>query len=163
MAAGGIGGMQLASGLAEKNADAAAERDMAAYLATFRCDYGSGKNIQGGETGVELPAINILKQKTEYVALANDLKIRKDALGIKPGIEAEVIKDAATMGLYDNVAIGKTDGAFISVARALQDEKGQDAEDWNQQKADAQQKIKTGAIVGGAGISATAVADVIMN
>ena len=163
MAAGGIGGMQLASGLAEKNADAAAERDMAAYLATFRCDYGSGKNIQGGETGVELPAINILKQKTEYVALANDLKIRKDALGIKPGIEAEVIKDAATMGLYDNVAIGKTDGAFASVARALQDEKGQDAEDWNQQKADAQQKIKTGAIVGGAGIGATAVADVIMN
>jgi hypothetical protein len=163
MAAGGIGGMQLASGLAEKNADAVAERDMAAYLATFRCDYGSGKNVQGGESGIELPVINIAKQKSEYVSLANDLKIRKDALGIKPGIEAEVVKDAAAMGLYDNVSIGKTDGAFTSVARALQDENSQDATDWNQQKADVQQKIKTGAIVGGAGIGATAVGNVIMN
>ena len=35
--AGGIGGMMLASGLAEMSADAAAEQDMAAYLATFKC------------------------------------------------------------------------------------------------------------------------------
>ena len=43
--AGGIGGMMLASGIAEQRADADAERDMAAYLATFKCNYGAGMTV----------------------------------------------------------------------------------------------------------------------
>lgn len=36
----GLGGMQLAEGIAEHKADADALKAMRAYLATFKCDYG---------------------------------------------------------------------------------------------------------------------------
>lgn len=57
-----IGGMMLASGVAEQSADAAAERDMSAYLATFRCDYGAYTSISralsepGGDDATEWAA-----------------------------------------------------------------------------------------------------------
>ena len=87
--AGGIGGMMLASGIAEQSADAAAERDMSAYLATFRCDYGAGKNIGGGETNITLPGANILLNlRTEYITLAADIKERKSALSEPGGDDA---------------------------------------------------------------------------
>lgn len=54
MAATGIGGMQLMSGLAEKSADEDADADMAAYINTFSCS-AAGANIAFGET-YELPA-----------------------------------------------------------------------------------------------------------
>ena len=47
----GIGGQMIGSALAEQSADSDAEMDMAAYLATFKCDYGAGKNIAGGTLG----------------------------------------------------------------------------------------------------------------
>ena len=153
MGAAGIGGMQVASALAEKNADEDAERDMAAYLATFRCDYGHGLNIKGGETGIELPGANsLIPLYQEYVNLANDLKVRKNALGMKPGIESEKILDAATSGLYDNQSIGKVDGAFTSLARALADPTGADAAEWAAQKDATAKKLKTGAVVAGIGL-----------
>lgn len=162
--AAGIGGMQVASALAEKNADEDAERDMAAYLATFRCDYGHGLNIKGGETGIELPgANNLIPLYQEYVNLANDLKVRKNALGMKPGIESEKILDAATSGLYDNQSIGKVDGAFTSLARALADPSGADAAEWAAQKDATAKKLKTGAIVAGVGIVGSAVGNAIIN
>ena len=151
--AGGIGGMRLVSGLAEQAADDAAERDMRAYLETFRCDYGAGKNIHGGETNIELPGGNeLLPMVAEYKALAADLKQRKDILELAPGIESELVLDAAETGLYDNVALGKTGGVYTSVARALTDESGEDAAQWDAQKSAAQNKTKTGAIIGGAGV-----------
>ena len=117
MAAMGAGGQMLASSLAEQQADAAAELDMTAYLATFRCDFGQGRNIKGGETDIVLPGGNALAPLyTEYVQLAQDLKVRKEALGMAPGIESEEILDKANMGLYDNESLGKTDGAFTSLA-----------------------------------------------
>lgn len=162
--AAGIGGMQVASALAEKNADEDAERDMAAYLATFRCDYGHGLNIKGGETGIELPGANsLIPLYQEYVNLANDLKVRKNALGMKPGIESEKILDAATSGLYDNQSIGKVDGAFTSLARALADPTGADAAEWAAQKDATAKKLKTGAIVAGVGIVGSAVGNAIIN
>lgn len=164
MGAAGIGGMQVASALAEKNADEDAERDMAAYLATFRCDYGHGLNIKGGETGIELPgANNLIPLYQEYVNLANDLKVRKNALGMKPGIESEKILDAATSGLYDNQSIGKVDGAFTSLARALADPSGADAAEWAAQKDATAKKLKTGAVVAGIGIVGSAVGNAIIN
>ena len=76
----GIGGMQMASAMAESNADTNAERAMRAYLATFTCNYGGGKNFTGGTQNIELPAANMSTLKSEYMALASDLKQRKVAL-----------------------------------------------------------------------------------
>ena len=160
----GIGGMQLASAMAEQNADEDAERDMAAYLATFKCDFGQGRNITGGETNIELPGGNqLLPLYTEYTQLASDLKIRKQALGMSAGIESETIVDKADTGLYDNVSLGKTDGAYTSVARALMDETSADAAEWAKQKSDTASKLKTGATVAGIGAAGSLVANLAVN
>lgn len=160
----GIGGMQIGASLAEQNADDAAERDMAAYLATFRCDYGSGLNIQGGETNIQLPGANtLLPLYNEYTTLAADLKTRKEALGMAPGIESEVILDAATSGLYDNESLGITDGVYTSISRALMAPGGTDASEWAAQRADTQQQLKTGAIVAGAGALVGVAGNVLTN
>ncbi|MBE6459935.1 MAG: hypothetical protein E7009_03045 [Alphaproteobacteria bacterium] len=148
----GIGGMMVASSLAEQNADADAEMDMTAYLATFKCDYGAGLNIRGGEVNVELPgATELIPLYSEYVTLANDLKARKNQLGLKAGIESEKILDSATTGLYDDVGVGITSGAYASLARALQDPDGADAKMWAEQKDKTAQNLKTGAITAGVG------------
>ena len=160
----GIGGMQVASALAEQKADNAAEQDMSAYIATFKCDYGQGMNIQGGESNITLPGANVLLPiYNEYTTLAADLKTRKEALGMTPGIESEVILDAATSGLYDNAATGITDGAFTSLSRALMDENSADAAEWAAQKADTSSQLKTGAIVAGAGALVGVVGNVLIN
>lgn len=148
----GIGGMNLMSGMAEQKADDAAEEDMKAYLATFVCDYGQGRNIKGGEMNIDLPGGNeLFDEVNEYKALAADLKIRKEALGKTPGIEAEVIYDIAETGLYDNVGLGRQSGAYASLSKALTDENSKDAKAWAEQKADTASKIKTGAITAGIG------------
>lgn len=160
----GIGGMQLASAVAENRADDAAERDMAAYLATFRCDYGAGRNIAGGETDVQLPGGNTLLQlRQEFATLSTDVKTRKEALGLAPGIESEVVMDSATMGLYDDVSLGRTDGAYTSLSRALSNPTGADAAEWAQQRADTSSQLKTGAIVAGVGIVGGIVGDLLIN
>ena len=160
----GIGGMQLASAASEQAADADAEAAMRAYLATFHCNYGGGKNIAGGERDVELPGGNeLIGLYGEYVNLANDLKIRKAALGMRPGIESESILDSATSGLYDDIAIGKTPGAYTSLARALMDPNGADAAAWAAQKADTAQKLKTGAMTAGIGAVATLAGNLALN
>ena len=160
----GIGGMQMASAMAEENADADAERAMRAYLATFHCNYGAGKNIAGGETNVELPGGNeLISLYSEYVNLANDLKARKTALDLRPGIESESILDAATSGLYDDVAIGKTSGAYTSLARALMDPTGADAAAWAAQKKETADKKKTGMITAGIGAAGSLVGNLATN
>ena len=160
--AAGIGGMQAASALAEHNADADAERDMAAYLATFRCDFGQGATITGGESNIQLPSANVLLPLyQEYISLAADLKTRKESLGMAPGIESEIISDAAESGLYNNAATGIVDGAYTSLSRALSDTDGTDADEWAVQQSDTASQLKTGAIVGGAGVLGGAVGNVI--
>ena len=164
MGATGIGGMQLASALSEQQSDEDAERAMRAYLATFHCNYGSGKNVQGGEKDIELPGGNeLIGLYSEYVNLANDLKVRKNALGMKPGIESESILDSATSGLYDDVSIGKTSGAFTSLARALQEPNGADAAAWAEQKSTSEKKLKTGATIAGIGAVGGAVGNLLIN
>lgn len=159
----GIGGMQLASAAAEQKADNAAENDMAAYIATFKCDYGQGMNIKGGEANITLPGANVLLPLyNEYTTLAADLKTRKEALEMAPGIESEVILDAATSGLYDNESIG-IDGAYTSLSRALMDENSADAAAWAAQKSETASKLKTGAIVAGAGALVGVVGDILIN
>lgn len=160
----GIGGMQALSALSEQRADTAAEQDMAAYLATFRCDYGQGKNIQGGETGIELPGGNqLFSLYNEYVQLAADLKIRKEALGLTPGIESETILDKAETGLYDDVGLGKTNGAYTSLAAALSDPNSAAAAAWAEQKADTAQKLETGLITAGIGAAVGIAGNLAIN
>lgn len=160
----GIGTSQALSALSEQRADKNAENDMRAYLATIKCDYGTGKTVNGGETGIELPGGNELTQyATQYKTLAADLKVRKTALGMSPGIESETIIDAAETGLYDNAATGKTNGAFTSLSRALSDETSADAQAWAQQKANTASKLKTGAIVAGVGAVGSAIANLAVN
>ena len=164
IAATGIGGMQLASAIAENRADDAAERDMAAYLATFRCDYGAGRNIMGGETDVQLPGgNNLIESKQQFMELAADLKTRKDALEMTPGIESEVILDSATMGLYDDESLGITDGAYTSLSRALSDPDGADAAEWAQQRSDTKSQLTTGAVMAGVGIVGGVVGNLLIN
>ena len=164
IAATGIGGMQLASAIAENRADDAAERDMAAYLATFRCDYGQGRNIMGGETDVQLPGgNNLIELKQQFMELAADLKTRKDALELPAGIESEVILDSATMGLYDDESLGITDGAYTSLSRALSDPDGADAAEWAQQRSDTKSQLTTGAVMAGVGIVGGVVGNLLIN
>ena len=160
----GMGGMQLASAMSEEKADAAAEQQMKAYLATFSCTYADGKRFKGGESAIELPGGNdLIGLYSEYVNLANDLKTRKQALGLRAGIEAEPILDSATSGLYDDVATGKTSGAFASLARALSDPNGEDAAAWAAQKEATAQKKKTGLTVAGIGAAVSVAGNVLIN
>ena len=149
IAATGIGGMQVGGGAAAADADA--ERDMNAWLGTFRCDYGAGLNIAGGETNVSLPGANLLLPLiNEYTTLASDLKIRKESLGMAPGIESVEILDAADANLYDNEAIGKTENVFETVAERVA-------------SGDAEKQIQTGAIMAGAGVAGGIIGNLIIN
>ncbi len=160
MAAMGIGGMELASAMSEKKAMEEAEQQMKAYLATFSCTYDDGKRFSGGETAIELPGGNeLLSLVGEYKTLAADLKLRKEALGLKLGIESQEILDKANSGLYDDVATGKTDGAFTSLARALSDKTSEDAAEWAEDKAKIEEKVKKA----GTAVAVAAVASVAAN
>ncbi len=160
----GIGGMQLASAMSEQRSDEQAEQDMKAYLATFRCTWGGGQTVRGGETDVVLGGAGTLTNLySEYMQLAADLKARKEALDLKPGIESEVVLNSANTGLYDDVGIGKTGGAFTSLSRALMDENGDDAAAWAAQKDATAQKLKTGATVAGIGAIGSLAANLAVN
>ena len=150
--------------MAEQRADNVAEADMTAYLATFKCDYGMGRNINGGDKEVELPGGNdLLSLYNEYKTLADDLKTRKEALGLSAGIESQVILDKASTGLYDDESTGITNRTYASLARALSNPTGADAEKWNAQKSKTSQKLKAGAITAGVGAAASLVANVAVN
>ena len=161
--AGGIGGMMIASGIAEQRADQNAEIDMRAYLATFRCDAGTGKQWKGGETNIELPAGNLTALKTEYVTLAGNLKSRKEQLGLKPGIESETIADSASTGLYDNVASSPIDGVYTSIANAILDENSSDATEWAEQQEKTTTKIQTGTKIGVTGVGGAMIGNMTVN
>jgi hypothetical protein len=159
----GMGAMEMASAMAEQQADQDAEAAMRAYLATFSCKYGN-TTVTGGTQNADIPGGNeLINLYSEYVNLANDLKVRKNALGLKPGIESESILDSATAGLYDDVSVGKTSGAYTSLARALADPTGEDAQKWKAQQEQTAEKLKKGAITAGIGAAGSLVANLAMN
>ena len=161
--AGGIGGMMIASGIAEQQADKDAQIDMQAYLATFRCDAGTGQQWKGGETNIELPVADLTALKTEYVTLADSIKSLKEQLGMQPGIESDTITDSANMGLYDNVAATPVDGVYTSIANAILDENSSDATEWAEQKEKTETKIKTGTTVGVTGVGGAMIGNMVIN
>ena len=159
----GIGGMMATSALAEQSADAAAELDMSGYIATFRCTYGSYQ-AKGGDANITLPGANILLPLyTEYQQLAADLKQRKEALNMSPGIESEVVMDKATSGLYDDTSIGITNGTYASVYRALTNTSGEDAAQLSEQAEKTKSNLTAGAITAGVGAGGSIVGNLIIN
>ena len=163
MMATGMGAMELASSMSEQKADQEAEDQMRAYLSTFYCQYGS-KRVPGGTKNAEIAGGNeLINLYAQYVNLANDLKSRKAALGIAPGIESEAILDNATAGLHDDESIGKRGGMFTSLARALADPTGEDAQKWKAQQEESAKGIKSGAIALGVGAVGSAVIDLAIN
>ena len=156
MAATGIGGMQLAQGLAEQSADEAAERDMRAYMATFQCKIGD-KIYKNNEKSIEVPGANQLtKIYQEYVDLAEKIKERKTALGMKPGIESQVVLKKESTGLYDNAGKGIENGTYASLYRAAMGNET-DKTKINEAKDTSAQRVKGGAIAAGAGAIGGAV------
>ena len=166
MAATGLGAMELMQGLAEKNADEDAQKDMAAYISTMRCSYADGKSVKAGPDEIELPGGNdqtTMNLRGEYFALVESLKERKTALNLKPGIESEVILDKTQSGLYDDENVGIIDGSYESLYRAqmLNSEKDQSAID---AAADASQKrVLGGAIAAGAGVVIGVAGNALIN
>lgn len=165
-AATGIGGMELARGLAEQSADAAADQDMAAYLATFRCTYGNTVQVKGGPTEIELPGGNdpeLMQLRSEYFTLAADLKERKAALGMAPGIESEEILDKSQMGLYDDENTGITSGAYGSLYRVKALESEEDQEKIDAERKASKNRVIAGATVAGAGVVGGMVGNSLIN
>ncbi len=159
----GMGAMEMTSAMAEQQADQEAEAAMRAYLATFSCKYGN-TTVTGGTQNAEIPGGNeLINLYSEYVNLANDLKVRKNALGLKPGIESDSILDSATAGLYDDVSIGKTSGAYTSLARALADPTSEDAQKWKAQQEETAKNLKTGATTASIGAAGSLVANLAIN
>lgn len=162
----GIGGMQLAQGLAEQKADKAADQDMSAYIASFRCEYGDGKQVKGGPDEIELPGGNdetLLKYRNEYIALAADLKERKEALGMKPGIESEVILDKAQIGLYDNESTGITGGAYSSLYRAKMLDSETDQTKIDEDKEKSKKRVIAGGVLSGVGVAGGMIGNSLIN
>ena len=163
-AATGLGLMAAASAKAEQKADEAAEQDMAAYLATFKCEYGRGQSVPSSAEEITLPGGNeLVEYYQEYKSLADNLKTTKKALGLRAGIESEVIYDKAESNLYKYSSVGKTDGAFTSLSRALNDPEGEDAAAWNTQKEESAKKLKTGAVAAGGGVVGGIGGNAVMN
>ena len=137
------------------------------FLAIFGCTLvcmGAFADDASSPFVSDLAVANVLLPLyNEYITLATDLQARKEVLGMAPGIESEIMSDVATSGLYDNTAIGITDGAYTSVSRALSDTTGADAVAWSAQESETAQKVQTGGIVGGAGVVGGAVGNVLIN
>lgn len=164
-AATGIGAMELARGLAEQRADAAADRNMSAYMQTFRCSYADGKSVKGGVEEIELPGGNdekIMGYRNEYFALASSLKERKESLNMKPGIESDVILDKANAGLYDDENVGITGGQYSSLYRAKMGSEA-DATMIAQDKDASANRVKYGAIALGAGAAVGFIGNSLIN
>ena len=165
-AATGIGGMELAQGLSEQKADRTAEQSMSAYISTMRCEYGNGKQVKAGMDEIELPGgndANLMKYRAEYMSLAADLKERKTALGLKPGIESEEILDKSQMGLYDDNNIGIDGGAYASLYRAQMLGSEKDQEQIDAAKQTSKNRVIGGAVAAGVGVVGGIVGDELIN
>ena len=166
MAATGIGAMELMQGLSEQKADRTAEQAMSAYISTMRCSYGNGKSVKAGTEEIELPGgnnANMMKYRTEYTALAADLKERKNALDMTPGIESEEILDKSQMGLYDDENVGITGGRYASLYRAQMLDSESDQAQLDEAKQTSKTRVIGGAVAAGAGVVGGIVGDELIN
>lgn len=163
MGATGAGGMMLSMGLAEQKADNAAYEQMRGYVSTFKCNYGAN-NVEYSVEPTQLPtSTELTNLYAEYVTLANDLKMRKSALGLRAGLESQPILDSATSGLYDDVSSGRATGTFTSLARAILDPNGEDAKRWAEQTQKSKNLIIAGGVTAGVGVVGGIVGNTLIN
>ena len=165
-AATGIGSMELAQGLSEQKADRTAGQAMSAYISTMHCSYGNGKSVKAGMDEIELPGgndANLMKYRSEYTALANDLKERKTALNMTPGIESEEILDKSQMGLYDDENVGITAGNYASRYRAQMLGSESDQTQLDEAAQTSKTRVIGGAVAAGAGVVGGIVGDELIN
>ena len=159
----GLGGMEWAQGVAEQRADAAAESEMAGYLAGMRCEYGKGNTVNLGDE-TKLPGGNELgNYYAEYKQIADRLKQTKAALGLRPGIESEVLYERAQTDLYQYQTAEIQSGGNPSVSRALMNPDSEDAEKWNAQKAESAEKVERGKIAAGVGAIGGVIGNALIN
>lgn len=160
----GLGAMAAASALAEQNADRKAEADMRDYLATFKCEYGNGQQQNAGNEEITLPGGNeLLEYYSEYKTLADSVKQTKGALGLRAGIESEILYDRAQTGLYQYSTAARTSTGQISLARALSDETSADAAAWNEQKEKTSKNLTAGLVATTVGIGVGIVGNYLIN
>lgn len=158
----GEGAMMAAQAIAEKRADERAEREMAQYITTMKCEYGGGQQVNLGKEET-LPFGELSKYYTEYKQLADKLKETKTALNLRPGIENEVLYEKAETGLYHYQTAETGGGGFTSVARALMNPDGADATAWNAQKAEVAQNLQTGTLLTAGGVVVGAAGNYLLN
>ena len=163
-AATGLGAMEAASALAEQKADTKAEAEMREYISTMKCGYGKGQQFNLGTDEITLPGGNeLLEYYTEYKTLADNLKTTKAALGLRPGIESEVLYDRAESGLYQYSNAERQSGGEASLFRALTDTEGADATAWNEQKDATNTKLMVGGGAAAVGVAGGAIGNAAIN
>ena len=164
IAATGLGGMELAQGIAEQSVDKDAAADMAAYMATFQCKIGdNGNKINGGDMGVTTPGANqLINLYQSYVDLAASVKARKADLGLRPGIEADVVLDKSATGLYDDKGNGVQNGTYASLYRAARGNQS-DIDKLAEQSDASTNRVQIGGTAAGVGAVGGAVGNVLIN
>lgn len=163
MGLGGIGASKYFQAKSEESSDKEAEEDMKAYLETFKCKL-SDKQYKGGEKNIQTDGGNVLIESyQEYKNLAMEVKTKKEIFEMPAGIESETIFDKAAIGLYDDVNIGKTKGAYASISNALRDENSEDAKKWNAQKETTKNTKIAGGVAAVAGIGGGLVGNMLLN
>ena len=162
----GIGGMELARGLAEQQADKEADANMTAYIESMHCTYGDGKSVPAGPDEIELPGGNdttLMSLRNEYFALAADLKERKAALGMPPGIESEEILDKSQIALYDDENVGITDGAYASLYRAKALNSETDQAKIDEERNASKNRVIAGGVLTGTGVVGGIIGNSLIN
>ncbi len=143
-AATGLGAMQAASALAKQRVLAESENDMKKYLSTFKCEYGTGQSVDYGATETLMPG-DLLDYYKEYEDVADSLKATKTALGLRDGIESEVLYKDSNLYQYTTKERQTTfsDDVF-SLARAMTDNDSDDATALAAQKEQNEKQLKVG-------------------
>ena len=162
----GIGGMELAQGLSEQRADKEAEEKMAEYIETMQCTYGNGKLVKAGLEEIELPGGNdeqMMNLRAEYFSTAQGLAELKNSLGMKPGIESEIILNKTEMGLYDDENTGISDGKYASLYRANMLNSESDKDKIAADKKASKNRVIGGAIAAGSGVLIGVVGNSVIN
>ena len=101
MAATGIGGMQLARGMAEQRADQHGADTMDAYLRSIRCGIGVNRNLTLGEQGTAPGrSAEFGDAVMEAVMLAQQISNARNHLGMHPGMEEDFLNMIDTSMLF---------------------------------------------------------------
>lgn len=155
----GIGTSQLMQGMAERGADDKWSQEIENLVKSINCGIQGQARIQGGEEGwTPTYSAKFRQLREDYigvpglkVGLAPRLKELKEELGLRPGIESELVMD--TERLYGNDAIIGGDewtGGFSTAEE-------------RSEAGEGGSRMRTGAIVAGAGAAVGIGGNLLVN